>query len=145
MGKDKYTYCKHCEKEVFDPIKKPLESMEKTIWIIVTIATLGIGLIAFLIYDKYGKKKKYCPTCHLKLEFSPVPSEKPKALIEALTPKETIIKKVEKKKTEKATKKKASMEKEEKEDDQKIYCPYCGEELKEKYETCPYCAATLKL
>jgi hypothetical protein len=147
MVKMKDSYCKHCEIEIYEPIRKPIESMQKTIWIIISIATFGIGFIVYLVYNEYGRKKIYCPTCHSKLISSPKLTEKPKELIEALTPKETIIKKVEKKKVEKKKEKEIISPIEDEESAKveiKIYCPFCGEELEEKYATCPYCAAALK-
>jgi len=146
MVKIKYAYCKFCQKEVHKPSQKPLDSMQKSIWVVICIATLGIGIIAFLIYNKSLKKKIYCPTCYSKLEFSSEPFEKPK-LAETLTAKQKVMAKVEKKKTRKAPAKKQVEKKEVEVEmvEKKLICPYCGEELEEKTATCPFCAATLKL
>ncbi|TFG15709.1 MAG: hypothetical protein EU535_01240 [Promethearchaeota archaeon] len=145
MVKIKYAFCKYCDKEIHNPAKKPLDSMQKTIWIIISISTLGIGAIAYLIYNKYGRKKTYCPTCFSKLIYSSEPFEKPK-LVDTLTAKQKVLAKVDKKKTvKKSQTKKVEKQKtkEEKEED-KIYCPFCGEELEEKVATCPFCAAPIK-
>ncbi|MFX1340351.1 MAG: zinc-ribbon domain-containing protein [Promethearchaeota archaeon] len=145
MVKVKYAYCKYCEKEVHKPSQKPLGSMQKNYWIVVCIATLGIGIIGYYIYKNSLKKKIYCPTCYSKLEFSYEPFEKPK-LAETLTAKQKTMAKVEKKKTGKAPAKKKVEKKEmEKEpEEKKLICELCGETLEEKTKTCPYCGAPLK-
>lgn len=145
MVKIKYAFCKYCDKEVNNPAKKPLDSMQKTIWVIICISTLGFGIIGYLIYNKYGRKKIYCPTCFTKLIYSSEPFEKPK-LVETLTAKQKVLTKVEKKKTGKKPQKKKVEKKEliEEKEEEKIICPFCGEELEEKVATCPYCAAPIK-
>ncbi|MFX0072405.1 MAG: hypothetical protein ACFFAO_15075 [Candidatus Hermodarchaeota archaeon] len=143
MVKIKYAWCKYCQKEIHNPSQKPLDSMQKTIWVVICIATLGIGIIAYIIYVKSLRKKVYCPTCHTKLEFSNQPFEKPK-LAETLTAKQKVMAKVEKKKTGKAPAKKKVEKKEEKKVE-KLTCPYCGEELEEKLATCPYCGEPIKI
>ena len=100
MVKVKFAFCKYCQKEV-EPAKKPLNSAQKTLWIMIIIGTLGFGIIAWLIYSKVSRKKNYCPTCSSKVAYSKEPFEKPKELAEVLTAKEKVIKKVEKKKSEK--------------------------------------------
>ena len=149
MVKIKYAYCKYCEKEIPKPSQKPLGSMQKNYWIVICIATLGIGIIGYYIYKKSLKKKIYCPTCHSKLEFSSEPFEKPK-LAETLTAKQKAMAKVEKKTGKAPAKKKAPKKKappkevEVEAEEEKLICPYCGESLKEKLATCPYCSAALK-
>jgi len=143
MVKIKYAFCKYCDKEVHKPAKKPLDSMQKTIWVIICISTLGFGIIGYLIYNKYGRKKTYCPTCFTKLVYSSEPFEKPK-LVENLTAKQKVIAKVEKKKAAKEPQKRKVQKKESKEEEEKIICPFCGEELEEKVATCPFCAAPIK-
>ena len=122
--------------------------MAKTIWIIIAIATLGIGAVAYFIHNRYMRKKNYCPTCHSQLVFSKEPFEKPK-LVEHLTAKEKVIAKVEKKsqakKTSKAKSKPSKKKKEGIKPEEKLICPFCGELLDEKYATCPYCQEPLKL
>ena len=145
MVKIKYAFCKYCDKEIQKPVKKPLDSMQKTIWVIICISTLGFGIIGYLIYNKYGRKKTYCPTCFTKLVYSSEPFEKPK-LMEALTAKQKVMAKVEKKKTAKEAQKRIVEKKESKKEkvEEKIICPFCGEELEEKVATCPFCAAPIK-
>ena len=63
MVKTKYAYCKYCEKQIHKPARKPLDSYQKTKLKALIIGTLGIGYIAYLIYNKFFKKKsisKYC-------------------------------------------------------------------------------------
>lgn len=149
MVKIKYAFCKYCKKEIHKPIKKPLDSMQKTFLVIVCISTFGIGIIGFLIYDKYFRKKTYCPTCSSKLIYSSEPFEKPK-LTETLTAKQKVMAKVEKKKTgrspqkKKAEKKVETKEGKEKKEEERLFCPFCGEELEEKLATCPFCSAPIK-
>lgn len=145
MVKIKYAYCKYCEKEIHKPVRKPLDSYQKTKLKALIIGTLGIGYIAYLIYNKFLKKKNYCPTCHSKLQFSAKPFEKPK-LAETLTAKQKAMAKAEKKKTRKApAKKKVVKKKEEKEEEaEEFICPYCGNVMKEKLATCTDCSAQLK-
>ncbi len=135
MVKIKFAYCNYCQKEV-EPVKKPLDSAQKTVLIIISLGTLGIGLIAWLIYNKISRKKNYCPKCSSKVSYSKEPFEKPKKLAEALTAKEKVIKKVEKKKSEKRpTKKKPKEEKD-------VFCPYCGIKLEDTLDalgSCPAC------
>ncbi len=154
--KIKYAYCEVCKKEVEQASRKPLKRSQKTTWIIVIIATLGIGFIVYLIYLA-NKTKTFCPDCFSKLKYSDKPFEKPKRKREAMTPKERVLEKVEeekgpeeevvkiepvkKKPAKKEPKKKKEEEEEEKE---KNYCSFCGEELDAEYSTCPYCQAVLK-
>ena len=105
MVKVKFAFCKYCQKEV-EPAKKPLNSAQKTLWIIIIIGTLGFGIIAWLIYDKVSRKKNFCPKCSSKVDYSKEPFEKPKELAEVLTAKQKVLKKVEKKKSEKPPTKK---------------------------------------
>ena len=136
MVKIKFAYCKYCQKEV-EPAKKPLNSAQKTVLVIVILGTLGIGAIVWLIYSKVSRKKHYCPTCSSKVEFSKQPFEKPKELAETLTAKQKVLKKVEKKKADKPAAKKKP--KEVKKD---IFCPFCGIKLEDTFDalgSCPAC------
>ncbi|MFX1260292.1 MAG: LITAF-like zinc ribbon domain-containing protein [Promethearchaeota archaeon] len=148
MGKKiRYTYCQHCRKEV-DPVKKSMDAMEKTIWIVIILATLGIAIIALIIWHKFGRKKNYCPTCESKLIRSDKPFEKPKEL-KKLTKKEEVLEKVKKKKVKEAIEietidKGEEKEEEEEEKEEKISCPYCGQTLSKKIVTCPYCKTAIK-
>jgi len=140
MVKIKYAYCNFCKKEINEPIKKPMDSMEKTIWIILILATLGFGIIGFLIYNYYWRKRTYCPNCHSKLVYSSEPFEKPK-LEETLTAKQKVMKKASEKKAATPLKKEAVVAKKA---EKTFVCPFCGEELKEKLATCPFCGEALK-
>ncbi len=141
--KIKYMYCNVCKNEVEDPSKKPLTRTQMTIWIIIIIATIGLAAIVLAIYYS-TRPKDYCPECHTKLVKSDKPFEKPKKKPEEMTSKEKVLDKAgieEEKSKKKAPKKKPSQEKSE--EDAEIICPYCGEELKKNYPTCPFCQSVL--
>ncbi|MFX1317171.1 MAG: hypothetical protein ACFE9T_15020 [Promethearchaeota archaeon] len=158
--KIRYAYCEVCKNEVENASKKPLTSIQKTTWVIVGVATLGIGFIVMLIYHVFFRIKEYCPDCFTKLTYSDQPFEKPKKKREAMTPKERVLEKVEEEKgpeeeyiiTESAKKKptqkkpaEKKLKKKEKElKEEKRFCTFCGEELDEDYATCPFCKAALK-
>ena len=122
--KVKYAFCAHCRKEIENPTKRPMDSMEKTVWVIIIIASLGIGAIFYLIYNKYIRKLDTCPKCFSTLKFSADPFEKPKKT-EVKTPKEKVMEKAGVEPPEKKHEEKEP-EVEEKEG---IFCPFCGEEL----------------
>ncbi|MHA2037352.1 MAG: hypothetical protein ACW972_05350 [Promethearchaeota archaeon] len=141
--KIKYSYCNVCKHEVENPSKKPLTRMQITIWVIVMVATIGLAAVIFAIYYS-TRPKDYCPECHTKLVKSDKPFEKAKKKPEDMTAKEKILDKAEvegAKSKKKAAKKKPPEE--ESEDEEEILCPYCGEELKKKYPTCPFCQSVL--
>jgi hypothetical protein len=141
--KIKYSFCNVCKHEVEDPSKKPLTRTQITIWVIVIVATLGLGAIALAIYYS-TRPKDYCPECHTKLMKSDKPFEKAKKKPEDMTPREKILDKAgieEEKSKKKAPKKKPSDKKLEEEEEN--ICPFCGEELKKKYPTCPFCQSVL--
>jgi len=144
MGKIKYWFCDYCEKET-EPSKKELDSFQKTVWVISIVCSLGLGAIVFLIYNKYGRKKKFCPTCQTKLSVSEEPFEKPKPL-EHLTAKEKVLVKSGKKITEKKVEKVEEVEVKEEEEVKKVFCPFCGEERPKDAtrKSCPFCKANLK-
>jgi len=158
--KVKYAYCEVCKKEVEQASRKPLSRMSKTVWIICTVATLGIAGLIYLIRLAY-RPKIYCSDCFSKLTYSDKPFEKPKKKREAMTPKERVIEKVEEEKgpeeevlqlepvkekpvKKKTVEKKPKKKKEEEMEKEKIFCSFCGEELDEDYPTCPYCQAARK-
>ncbi|MFX1495573.1 MAG: hypothetical protein ACFFBZ_14915, partial [Promethearchaeota archaeon] len=68
----RYAYCNVCKKEIDDPVRKPLETSKKTVWIIVIVATLGIAALIYAIYYA-NRPKNYCPTCFSELKFSKKP------------------------------------------------------------------------
>ncbi len=140
----KYAYCKVCDKEVDQPVRKPMETFHKIIWVIISIATVGIGAIIFaIIYT--NRKKVYCEKCRTKVEFSSEPHKKPEEDGEPLTQRERILKKAGK-----AKEKKAKEEKEppseitDEEEKEQTFCPYCGEDIEAGISRCPYCHSSLK-
>ncbi len=142
-----YTYCKTCKHEVEDPSRRPLTMTQKIVWVIIIVGTIGIGAIVYAFYLS-GRSKKFCPECDRKLEYSDKPFEKPKKRGD-MTPRERVLDKAgieeETEEKEQQAKKKAAEKKKKKElDEKKIYCSFCGEELKEDYPTCPFCKAALK-
>ena len=142
MGKIKikYAYCDYCKREIPNPIRRPLDELEKTIVVISIIATLGFGGIAWLIYHYGIRKKNYCPDCESKLTLSKDPFVTYRTTTEAATPKEKVLEKVEEVKKEKPVKEIP----EEEEEEDTIFCTFCGHELSEDYVTCPYCKTALK-
>ena len=143
-----YWYCKKCKKEVETPIRKPMKTFHKVIWVIIIIATVGIAALVFAIYY-YNRKKVYCPVCYLKLESSSKPFEKKGEEEDTIpkTPKEKILKKAGMKIDTKKRPKEERVEEIEGEDRIKpehTFCPYCGEDIKPGTKKCPYCGSTLK-
>lgn len=143
-----YWYCKRCKKEIDQPIRKPMKTFHKVIWVIVIIGTLGIAALAFVIYY-YNRSKAYCPVCFSKLEVSTEPFEKEEEEEESIpkTPKEKILKKAGKKVPAKEQPKEEEVEKEVEEERTKpeeTFCPYCGETIKPGIKRCPYCGSSLK-
>ena len=115
-------------------------------WVIICVATLGIGLIAYAIYLS-NRPKSYCPECFTKLEYSDKPYEKPKKKKETLTLKEKVLDKagLREETEEEVLKEKPKPKKKEKvKEKEKIFCEYCGEKLDAHYATCPFCQATIK-
>jgi len=144
----KHAYCKVCDKEVNKPIKKPIGTFQKIIWIIMSFPTVGIAAIVFAIIYA-NKKKVYCPTCRTKVEFSSEPHKKPDEETEPLTPRERVLKKAgkakeKKTKADKETPSEITEEKEEKEEKEQTFCPYCGEDIDVGISKCPYCHSSLK-
>ncbi|MFW9990263.1 MAG: hypothetical protein ACFFC3_16605 [Candidatus Odinarchaeota archaeon] len=145
--KIKYAYCKVCKQEVEKSSRKPLDTSQKLRWVIFCIATIGIGLIVYLIYLS-NRPKSYCPVCFTKLEYSEKPFEKPKKKKEKMSPREKILDKaglLEDKEEEEIVEDKPEPKKKEKVKKKgKYFCSYCGAELEEDYATCPFCQASLK-
>jgi len=145
--KIKYIYCKVCKHEVEDPSRRPLTTIQKMVWIMAIVGTIGIGAVVYAFYLS-SRPKVFCPDCHSKLEYSDKPFEKPKKR-EDMTPREKVFDKAgieeetEKKKQQAKKKAEAKKKKEEKEE-KKRFCSFCGEELDEDYSTCPFCQAALK-
>ncbi|MFX0021148.1 MAG: hypothetical protein ACFE9S_02405 [Candidatus Hermodarchaeota archaeon] len=148
--KIKFAYCKVCKQEVETSKRKPLTTMQKLLWGMIIIGTLGIAAIAYGFYLS-NRPKVYCPTCFTKLEYSSKPFIKPKKKREDMTPKERVLDKAglmeEEPEVEEAPTKKTETIKRKKEEDKediKSVCPYCGETLDDKYANCPFCQAPLK-
>ncbi len=144
--KIRYAYCKVCKHEVEKSSRKPLDTTQKITWVIISVATLGLGLIAYAIYLS-NRPKTYCPDCFTKLEYSDKPFEKPKKKRETMTPREKILDKAglrEETEEETVEKKPEPKKKEKEKKKEKIFCEYCGEKLDDDYATCPFCQATLK-
>ena len=142
----KYAYCKVCDKEINQPVRKPMETFQKMIWVIISIATVGIGAIVFAIVYA-NRKKVYCETCRTKVEFSSDPYKKQEKDGEPLTQRERILKKAGKAKEKKATEEKESPSEieEEEVEEELTFCPYCGEDIKKGISRCPYCHTTLAI
>ena len=144
-----YWYCKKCKKEVEKPIRKPMKTFQKVIWVIVIIASVGIAALIFAIYY-YNRSKTYCPVCFLKLETSKEPFEKEGEEEDSVpkTPKEKILKKAGKKVVAKKRPNEEEVEeveeKEERIKPEETFCPYCGEDIKPGTKKCPYCGSSLK-
>lgn len=139
----KYAYCKHCDKEVEKPIREPMQTFQKVIWVMLSIATLGIGLIIFIIIYA-NRTKDFCPTCRRKLEISGEPIKKEKEE-EPLTAREKVLKKAGKAKEKKdRTERETPSESEEEEEKEQTFCPYCGEDIEAGIKRCPYCHSALK-
>ena len=144
--KIRYAYCKVCKQEMEKSSRKPLDTSQKITWVIICVATLGLGLIAYAIYLS-NRPKTYCPECFTKLEYSDKPFEKPKKKRETMTPREKILDKAglrEETEEEEIEKKPEPKKKEKEKKKGKIFCEYCGEKLDDDYATCPFCQATLK-
>ncbi|MBD3214322.1 MAG: hypothetical protein GF311_17055 [Candidatus Lokiarchaeota archaeon] len=142
----KFYYCPVCKKEIEpeDRIRKPMDSLEKVAWAIVIIGTVGIGLIPFLVYYFYYKKRNHCPTCYNKLTQSSQPFEKPEKEVEPKTPREKVLKKAGKKIERKETVQTPEKSKTEEKDEDKVFCPYCGTELSKRTAKCPNCGTRIK-
>lgn len=132
-----FYYCTYCKKEVLNPVKPPMESFHKHIWVVIILATLGFAVIALFIYRKYIVKKHNCPTCLSKLKITEQPLDsKTLAPKKPSTPKEQILEKVEELG--------GIINNPNTDDLDKIFCPFCGEELEKDIVTCPYCQTAIK-
>jgi len=126
MGKNRrFAYCTNCEKEIYTPKRKSFDSMYYNIWILVIIASLGFGIIAFLVYHYGITKKNLCPNCQNQLEFYSSREEIPEPKAEIARILQTI-------------------EQEKQLRNNSAICPYCQEEISSKDLVCPKCGASLK-
>ncbi len=115
MNNKKYAYCRNCRKEIQNPKRIKLDSFHLHILIIASIASLGFGFIAFLIYRFFFQKKKYCPKCREEVEFYDSPEDFPKKIPVINLPISSTQKKIE--------------------------CEVCGEMIESKATVCPFCGA----
>jgi hypothetical protein len=124
-----------------------MEMFQKVIWVILSLATVGIAAIIFAIV--YANRKKiYCPTCRAKVQLSSEPHAKSEKDGEPLTQRERILKKAGKAKEKKTEEEKESpleTEEEEEEVKEQTFCPYCGEDIDKGISSCPYCHSTLAI
>ena len=142
----KYAYCKICDKQVENPVRKPMQTFQKVIWVMVSIATVGVGAIIFAIV--YGNRKKiHCPTCRAKVQISSELRGKVEKDEEQLTQRERILKKAGKAKEEKIKSEEEAPPEipEEEEVVEQTFCPYCGEDIDKGISRCPYCHSALTI
>jgi len=120
---NKFAYCKNCEKEILRPKRKSIENMYINIWILAFISSLGFAIIPFLIYRYVILKRIICPKCQNQLSIYNSHEEipDPKAQISR------ILQKIE----------------DEKKEYDKVYCPYCKQEILKELKNCPSCGAHL--
>jgi len=144
----KYAYCKICDKQVDNPVRKPMETFQKVIWVMLSIATVGVAAIIFAIV--YGNRKKvHCPTCRAKVQISSEASSKSGKDGEPLTQRERILKKAGQAKEKKEEEGKENPLEEEEEEEEEVieqtFCPYCGEDINKGISSCPYCHSSLAI
>ena len=120
----KFAYCNNCEKEILNPKRKAIDSMYINIWILTIICSLGFALIPFLIYRYALLKRNVCPYCQNQLNLYNSHEEIP-------DPKAQITRILQ------------SIEDEKREKD-KLYCPYCKQEIMKEVKICTSCGADLK-
>ena len=144
--KIRYAYCKVCKKEVEKSSRKPLSTMQKVGWSTISVITIGVGAIVYLIY-RTNRPKSYCPNCYAKLEYSNKPFIKPEDTV-PLTAKEKVLKKagkeIKRKEKVEAGEDEVVEDIEKKRARGETFCPYCGEDIKPDIDKCPYCGSSLK-
>ncbi len=142
----KYSYCKICDKQVENPVRKPITTNQKVIWVMLSIATVGIAAIIFAIVYT-NRKKVHCPTCRSKVQISSEPHTKAKKDGEPLTQRERILKKAGKAKEDKSKSEEDTTPEipEEEEVVEQTFCPYCGEDINKGISSCPYCHSSLTI
>ncbi len=142
----KYAYCKICDKQVENPVREPMKTSQKVVWVMLSIATVGIGAIIFAIV--YANRKKiHCPTCRSKVQLLKEPYAKSEKEGKPLTQRERILKKAGKAKEDKIKSEEESPEipEEEEIEVEQTFCPYCGEDIDKGISRCPYCHSTLTI
>ena len=132
----KVAYCKICKKDV-EPSKKKMDTWEKIAWGLISLATLGIGLVVYLIYRFRYQKKKYCSICNVlvtfKTEEEKEKEEKEKVKFDTSTAKGKVLEKVEHVKKQPKPKKEA----------EKAFCEFCGSQIPSSASICPSCKTVL--
>ncbi len=131
----KVAYCKICKKEV-EPGKKKMDTWERVAWVLISLATIGIGLIVYLLYRFRYQKKKYCPICNIEVKFKTEEEkakEEEEAKIDTSTAKGKVLEKVEQVKKQSKTGKKA----------EKQFCEFCGSQVPSSASECPSCNTKL--
>ena len=121
-------YCRICKKDI-EPIKKPIDTAGKIMWILFIVVTIGIGGIVYLIYRFRITKKKYCPSCITLVHFEEKAEEEIKPTYDTSTAKGKVLEKVEKTKSKPKPKIK----------EEENFCPFCGTKISIKVSTCPSC------
>jgi len=142
----KYAYCKICDKQIENPVRKPITTNQKVVWVLVSIATVGVAAIIFAII--YANRKKiHCPTCRTKVQISSEPQGKAEKEGEPLTQRERILKKAGKAKEDKSKSEEDTTPEipEEEEVVEQTFCPYCGEDINKGISSCPYCHSSLTI
>ena len=132
----KTAYCKICKKEV-EPSKKKMDTWDKVAWGLISLATVGIGFIVYLVYRFRYQKKKYCSICNVlvtfKTEEEKEKEEKTKAKFDTSTAKGKVLEKVEHVKKQPKPKK----------DPEKEFCDFCGSQIPSSASVCPSCKTIL--
>jgi transcription initiation factor IIE alpha subunit len=123
MGK-KIAYCNKCEKEIFKPKRRSIDSMYYNVWILTIISSLGLALVPFLIYRYVILKKDICSFCKSQLNYYNSREEIPE-------PKAQIARILQ------------AIEQENQEKENKGYCPFCKQEIMKDEQSCPSCGANL--
>ncbi|MFW9873814.1 MAG: hypothetical protein ACFFG0_11970 [Candidatus Thorarchaeota archaeon] len=124
MGKN-FAYCTSCNKEIFNPKRKSMDSMYYNVWILTIISSLGFALVPFLIYRYIILRKNLCPICQNKLQFYNSREDFPEPKAEITRILQTI-------------------EQEKREREESINCPYCKETISYQEEICPNCGSSIK-
>ncbi|MHA1459132.1 MAG: hypothetical protein ACTSQR_05640 [Promethearchaeota archaeon] len=143
----KYAYCKICDKQIENPVRKPITTNQKVVWVMLSIATVGIAAIIFAIVYT-NRKKVHCPTCRSKVQISSEPHTKAEKDGKPLTQRERILKKAGKAKEDKIKAEKDAppeITEEEEPDVEQTFCPYCGEDINKGISSCPYCHSSLTI
>jgi cell division protein FtsL len=140
----RYAYCNVCDKPVEVTTRKPLETFQKVLWVILIVATVGIAAIVYAFYIM-NRKKDYCPTCYSQVQYSEKPFKKEEEEEIPLTSKEKVLKKAGKKLEDQKRKEDKITEKtDEHTKPEQNFCPYCGEDIEPGIRKCPYCHTVLK-